>query len=136
MPTPYVTKEQLEALFGPTFVAQALQLGTSLETVMDSVHSEVDGYVSKQVQMPPTEEAIAQVRSNAAKLIAHQLYIQAPSEALDAAAKGARDFFRDVAAGKVLLHTAPAVCEGPGPCRAGFRFAFSSAPRILSDRSR
>ncbi|WP_312587234.1 phage protein Gp36 family protein [Comamonas terrigena] len=136
MPTQYVTQAQLEALFGPHFVAQALQEGMTLDTVFESIHSEVDAYVSKQVQMPPTAEAVAQVRPAAAKLIAHQLYIQTPSEALTASAQDARRFLESVASGKVLLHTAPAVCEDPATCKTGFRFAFSSAPRVLSDKSR
>ena len=136
MPTQYVTPEQLEALYGPHFMAEALKEGASLEAVLDSIHSEVDAYVSKQVQMPPTSEAVAQVRPAAAKLIAHQLNVQAPSDALTASAQEARRFLENVAAGKVLLHTAPAPCEGPDPCKPRFRFAFSSAPRILSDRSR
>ncbi len=137
MPTEYVTREQLDRMYGVAFVELALtDAGVELDAVREAVHSEVDAYVSRQVQMPPTSEAVAQVRNAAAKLIAHQLYVQVPSEALTAGAGEARRYLENVAAGKVLLHTAPPADTEITPCSGAARFAFGTASRVLSTRSR
>lgn len=138
MPTEYLTREHLDKLYGAAFVETGLaDTQADLSALLESVHAEVDAYVSKQVPMPLTPEAVAQCRPATAKLIAAMLYIQAPSEAITASAQEARRFLENVAAGKVLLHVAPASCppEG-GACQPSFRFAFGSAPRVLSNPTR
>ncbi|EPD46317.1 MULTISPECIES: phage protein Gp36 family protein [Delftia] len=138
MSTEYLTREQLDKLYGPSFVEMALSdTGADFAELLAGIHAEVDAYVSKQVAMPPHPEAVAQCRPAAAKLVAAMLYVQAPPEAITAGAQEARKFLENVATGKVQLYVAPPSCppEG-GPCMPAFRFAFSSAPRILSDPPR
>lgn len=139
MPTQYVTRQQLEAAYGSDFVAQAItDAGIELDAVLEAVHAEVDSYVGRQVQLPPSVEAVAQVRNAAMKLIAYQLYVQVPSEALTAGAAEARKFLENVAGGKVLLHTQTKSAEAEvGPCSSTrTRFVFGAAPRVLSARIR
>ena len=132
--TQYVSKQQLEAAYGAEFVAQAISdTGVSLEAVLEAVHAEVDAYVGRQVQLPPSAQAVAQVRGAAMKLIAYQLYVQVPSDALTAGAAEARKFLENVAGGKVLLHTdAHEVDEGGLAAQARTKFIFSSGKRVLS----
>lgn len=139
MPTQYVTREQLDAAYGTAFVEQAIaDAGIALDAVLEAVHAEVDAYVGRQVQLPPTAEAQAQVRNAAMKLIAYQLYVQVPSEALTAGAAEARRYLENVASGKVLLHsqTMSAEDETESCASTRTRFIFGAAPRVLSARSR
>lgn len=134
MPTSYITEAQLRATYGDAFIDEALaNSGVALPEVLDTVHAEVDAYVSRQIALPPTPEAITQLRSAVAKLVAAQLYVQVPSEAITAGAAEARKYLENVAASRVQLHTAPLDVDAD---LDDALFVFSSAKRVISPRAR
>lgn len=134
MPTNYITEAQLRATYGDAFIDEALaNTGVALTEVLDTVHAEVDAYVARQVALPPTPEAITQLRSAVAKLVAAQLYVQAPSEAITAGAAEARKFLEGVAASRIQLHTASVQVDAD---LDDALFVFSSAKRVISTRAR
>lgn len=113
MPTPYINREQLEALYGAGFVTQAeVDTNANIAAVIEAACAEADAYVGCQISLPPVPAAIDQVRGAVARIAACMMYSQAASDALIKGDLAARKFLDSVAAGKVLL-AKPAVVDDP-----------------------
>lgn len=113
MPTPYINREQLEALYGAGFVTRAeVDTDANIAAILEAVNAEADAYVGCQVALPPVPAAIDQVRAAVARMAACMMYGQAAPEALVRADAAARKFLDNVAAGKVLL-AKPEVLDDP-----------------------
>lgn len=116
MATAYLDRAALADLVGSTSLENAeLELGANVEAVIAAACATADGYVSKQVAMPPTPEAIAQVAPLVAELVFTALKANSSNAELTKRREIAMRTLRDIGNGAFALHTAPVVDDPATP---------------------
>lgn len=135
MATPYLDRDKLAALLGaPTLKTAEQSLGANLEAVIAATCARIDGYVRKQVTLPPTPDAIEQIAPLAAELVYLALTINNKDPENQKRRDTAERALRDIATGLVVLDTAPPVDDPATPedesAEAGP--ACGSAPRRMT----
>lgn len=133
MPTPYITRPRLDALFSADEIARiAADTGADVEAVIAAANAETDAYVASAVALPPSAAAIALLEAPVADIVRYRLYRDAASEHTRARFEDAISFLRAIAAGKVTLPVEPAVDDPDteeDESQAG-QPAFGAAPRL------
>lgn len=129
MPTPYITRIDLEQLFGSAFITDAEDdTGARVASVIDAANAEADTYVLQALAEPVHEKAVLQCRWAVAWLAVGMLYMQVLSDSQRASIKDARVFLQRVADGKAVLYSPP-LPEDEGDPAASGEAAFGAAPR-------
>jgi len=107
--TTYITREQLEALFGAAEITKLGTDGAGVDATLTTVNSEVDSYV--RVQRPDGLAEVPQALEMAAANIC-RFYLHKGNcpPNIENRWKAAVAYLRDVAAGKVAL---PAIADDP-----------------------
>lgn len=107
--TIYITRPQLEALFGVPEIARLESDGAGVQATLDTVSSEVDSYV--RAARPDGLVAVPKALEMAAANVA-RFYLQKgnASPVVELRWKAAVAYLRDIAAGKVAL---PALPDNP-----------------------
>lgn len=134
MPTPYLTRASLEALLGADTVARAeSDTSASIDAVISSQCAFADGYVSKQVSLPPHATAVEQVAPIVADLVYCALYAMAGGDAVAKRKADAIKTLRDIAEGTMVLFS-EAVADNPDTPEdeSAGGAACGSAPRLTS----
>lgn len=133
MPTAYLRdRDHLVSLIGAGSLQQATRaLGLEdIEPVIDSQNALADGYVSAQVQLPPSAQAIEQVAPLVAELVYTALFLGNANEQVTKRREQALKALRDVATGTVRLHVEPVVDDPATPQDESNTVAdFGAAPR-------
>lgn len=135
MATPYITnRAHLEQVLGTAIVAQAVQvLGLAdVQPVIDAQNALADGYVGKQVPLPPTAEAAAQVAPVVAELVLCALYVNNPSEVWQRRRDNAMRTLRDISTGAFKLHVPPVVDNPATPEDESSAAACGSSSRLIA----
>jgi hypothetical protein len=135
MATSYIDRDRLAALVGAKPLADAeQQMGANVDAVIAAACATADGYVRKQVAMPPSTEAIDQVAPIVAELVYTGLKANVPNPELTKRREMALRALRDIASGALVLHTTPTVDDPATPedesAEAGP--ACGSAPRRMT----
>ena len=134
MPTPYIDRAKLADLVGSKSLQTAeQQLGANIEAVISAACATADGYVRKQVALPPTPEAISQVAPLVAELVFTALYANSTNAELTKRREAAMRALRDIASGALVLHTPQPVDDPATPEdeSAGSGPAFGASPRRM-----
>lgn len=134
MATQYLTRAQLEALLGTKILIQAeQQMQANVQAVLDACSAEADGYVGKQVTLPLTETATAQVAPIVAELVLARLHASGANELIQKRGDAALRKLRDIAGGLFVLHQAEQV-DDPNTAEDESLggAAFGSAVRVLT----
>lgn len=133
MPTTYITRARLEALFSADEIARlATDTGANVESVIAAANAETDAYVSAAVALPPSTAAIALLEAPVADIVRYRLYRDAASDHTRQRFEDAIAFLRAIAAGKVALPIEQPVDDPDTPedeSQAG-QPAFGAAPRL------
>lgn len=134
MPTSYIDRAKLTDLVGAKALQTAEQtLGANLDAVISAACATADGYVRKQVALPPTPEALEQVAPLVAELVYTALYANSTNPELTKRREAAMRALRDIASGALVLHTSPPVDDPSTPEdeSAGSGPAFGASPRRM-----
>lgn len=109
MTTTYITRSQLEALFGATEVARLESEETNIQETLDTVNSEVDSYVrsARPEGLAEVPKALEMAAGNICRFYLNKG--NCPPN-IELRWKAAVSYLRDVAAGKVAL---PAIVDDP-----------------------
>lgn len=136
MPTPYINLAKLTDLLGPATLAEIAANSTArIEAVIDSQCAVADGYVSAQVSLPPTAQAIEQVAPIVSELVYCILYANDRSDAVEARRKAALQQLKDIASGLVRLHVEPVVDDPSTPEDESATGAAAGSAGRLASRS-
>ena len=133
MPTAYITRARLEALFSAAEIAAiAADTGADVAAVIAAANAEADAYVGAAVELPPAAAAIALLEAPVADIVRYRLYRDAAPENARARFEDAVAFLRAIAAGKVAL---PVTAAADDPATAedeslAGQPEFSAAPRL------
>lgn len=135
MATPYLDRARLDALLGAGVVSVAeADAGANVDAVIAAMCAMADGYVGKQVALPPSAQAIEQVAPLVAELVYAALYASGGGETAIKRRSEALKALRDIAAGTLALHVEP-VADDPNTDEdesAAGGAAFGSAKRLAS----
>lgn len=134
MATAYIDRTKLDALLGADTVARAeADTSANIDAVIASQCAFADGYVSKQVALPPSAQAIEQVAPIVADLVYCALYANAGGESIAKRKADAIKTLRDIAEGVLVLHVV-AVADDPNTPEdeSDTGAAAGSAPRLAS----
>lgn len=107
--TTYITRAQLEALFGTAEITKLGNEGAGVDATLSAVNAEVDSYV-RAIRPAGLEEVPLSLERAAGDLARFYLYKANPMPVVEARWKAAVAYLRDVAAGKVAL---PAIADDP-----------------------
>lgn len=132
MATQYLTRAGLEALVGVKILQTAeQQLQANVDAVIVAACAIADGYVRKQVALPPTAQAIEQVAPVVAELVLTSLYLSSSNPEMSKRREAAMKALRDIGAGLTTLHFEPGADDPSTPEdeSSGSGAAFGAAPR-------